>query len=159
MNILDIMIIWIYSFQFNANLKTLCVQNLVAELGTDFVRVSPWWPFFIDELLMIPFPHQLICRDGKFCVWCEVFALWICPSYFSSCFRGCPVALSQDHFTYRHDLVMHCIVSNLLSLKQFVNRTRRNINRFCWTRQNMNSQLLQYNWNKYFWSLFTIFLS
>ena len=26
---------------------------------------------------------------------------------------GCPVALSQGHFTYRHDQVLHCIVSNL----------------------------------------------
>ena len=26
---------------------------------------------------------------------------------------GCPVALSQGRFTYRHDLVLHCIVSNL----------------------------------------------
>ena len=29
---------------------------------------------------------------------------------------GCPVALSQGHFTYRHDQVLHCIVSNLSGL-------------------------------------------
>jgi len=46
-------------------------------------------------------------------VWCEMFALWICSSYISSCVRGCSVALSQSRLTYRHDLVLHCIVSNL----------------------------------------------
>ena len=35
MNVQDMMIIWIL-FQFNVNLKTLCVWYLVAELGTDF---------------------------------------------------------------------------------------------------------------------------
>ena len=46
-------------------------------------------------------------------VWCEVFTLWICSSYFSSCFRACHVVLSWGHFTYRHDHFLHCIVSNL----------------------------------------------
>ena len=48
----------------------------------------------------------LQCLTGKY----EMVTLWICSS---SYFRDCPVALSQVRFTYRNDLVLLCIVSNL----------------------------------------------
>ena len=31
---------------------------------------------------------------------------------------GCPVALSQDRFTYRHDQVLHCLASQLSDFYQ-----------------------------------------
>jgi len=48
-------------------------------------------------------------------VWCELFALWMCSSHFTSCFRGllCCIISKSFTYSYRHNLVLHCIVSNL----------------------------------------------
>ena len=117
----SIMIIWIL-FQFNA---TLCVWNLVCRTWNRLLLgCHPGHLSFILQVASdtLPAPVNLQRWHIQCDMRCSLCG-YARPSS-AHILGGFPVALSQGHFTYRYNLVLHCIVSNLsrifLSLKPFM---------------------------------------
>ena len=98
---------------FSVSLKTLCVWNLAVKLGTDFVRGHL---SFILRAASDTLPTSVNLQQWHihYDVKCSLCSN-TCPTT-AHVLEGCPVALSQGHFTYKHDQVLHCIVSNLSGL-------------------------------------------
>ena len=116
MNALDMMIIWILCL-FSVSLKdSVCSEYCYKTWNRLLLGCHPGHSSFILQAASDTLPTPVNLQQWH--IQCDVKCS-LCGNTrptIAHILGGCPVAFSQGRFTYRHDQVLHCIVSNLSGL-------------------------------------------
>ena len=102
---------------FSLSSKTLCLLNLRVEPGIKPYQVflMAIYPFCSDLVLITS--HPLNLRRWKFCINAKCGPCHSPLPTIHHILSGCPTALDQGRFTWRHDSVLSILVQ---SVKQYL---------------------------------------